>query len=166
MIKQKLQLLSPQEQRLLFIGSLLILLFSGYFYIWKPYSLMMNDYTQKIQSLQTDIVWLKQIKKQLSQIQVNSGKRSASNTSRISSLIDTIDKSIKRGRMDSHLDTLKKSGNGQVIVVFDSIEFDTLIKWLIANKKSGIQLQNADIQKTDTKGLVNARLSLRAGKQP
>ncbi len=166
MLKQKLQLLSPQEQRLLFVGSLLIILFSGYFYIWKPYTLMMNDYTQKIQSLQTDIVWLKQIKQQLSQIRLTSSKRSASNRSRTSSLIDSIDKSIKRERIDSYLDSLKKSGNEQVIVVFDSIEFDTLIKWLINNKKSSIQVQNADIQKTDIKGLVNARLSLGAGKQP
>lgn len=159
MLTQKWQLLSQNEQRLILTGSILILIISVYFYIWKPYQLRITNYQQKVQTLQTDLLWLKQIKKQIQHL-----KPQNSNVSQVESnqsLINIIDKSIKKNKLSDKLEVLKKTGSNKVLISFKMIEFDALIKWLIkTTKKSGVIIQSADIQKSDSRGLVFARLTL------
>ena len=155
-IKQKWQSLNSSEQKLLFGGFMLIVSVSAYYYAWKPYYQIINNYQQKVEHLQQDLAWLKQVQNQLKYL---TSKKNNKVIPLTGSLIDHVDKSIKRFKIRS-VEALKKTGNRKVVVVFKSVNFDTLIRWLIQLKKSGIKVKEADIKKTDKNGLVYARLGL------
>ncbi len=163
MIKQKWSLLSQNEQRLIIAGGVLVLVFAAYFYVWKPYTVLIGDYTQRVHQLRADIAWLKKIKQQIKQLKTAPEKSLSTQGAGLSgrSLIDAIDKSIRTNQLADGLEVLKKSGEQQVFLAFKNTEFDTLIQWLInISSQLGVQVVNADIEKTETRGLVYARLTL------
>ena len=157
-IKQKWQSLNSSEQKLLLGGFILIVSVSAYYYAWKPYYKMINNYQQKVEHLQQDLAWLKQVQNQMKYLTSNNNKHNKVIPFK-GSLIDHVDKSIKRFKIRS-LEALNKTGSHKVVVVFKSVNFDTLTRWLIQLKRSGIEVKDADIKKTDKNGLVYARLGL------
>ncbi len=168
MVKQKWSLLSQNEQRLIIAGGVLVLVFATYFYVWKPYTVLINNYTQRVNELRADIAWLKKIKQQIKQLETQPQQRLAAQASGLSSrsLIDAIDKSIRTNQLADSLEVLKKTGDHQVFLAFKNTEFDNLIQWLInISRQLGVQVVNADIEKTDTRGLVYARLTLAGATQ-
>lgn len=155
---QKWSSLKKSEQQLLQYGVPLIIVAVLIFYIWLPYSKSIDDIRQQVSYAQEDIAWLKNIAVQVKRIKT--GAPSSVGTFS-GSFINTVDNSIKQNRLNQYVGLLEKSGNNNVVVKFDKIDFDHLIKYLgYLKNRYGILVKTIDIQRTEDGKFVNSRLIL------
>ena len=159
---QKWYALKKSERSIILYGSFVILISVLYFYIWIPYNKSMDDVQKKITYVQEDINWLKNISMEINQLK---STPATSNGSYSGSLINIIDKSIKKNKLNKNVSLLEKSGSDKVIVQFNNIAFDDLIKILGTIKtRYGILIKNINIQRDDNGKLVNSRIILKSNK--
>ena len=158
-LKQKWSALKNSERNLIIYGSVFVVISISYFYVWQPYNLLINNYRQQILYTQEDIGWLKQVSVQIKQIKSGSSAKTGSFSG---SFINTIDKSIKQNRLHKFVSTLEKSGGDKVVVQFNKVSFNTLIKWASYIKtRYGVVTKNIDLKRDDNMDLINARIILK-----
>ena len=158
-ITQKWSALKNSERTLLMYGVPIILLAILYFYVWVPYNKSIAGFQDQIITVQEDIAWLQQIGIQIEQLKSGSsstiGKFSGS-------FINIVDKSIKQNKLNKYVSLLEKSGEDYVVVKFDKINFDILIKFIgYVKNRYGILVKTIDIQRVEGETLVNSRLILK-----
>ena len=158
-IIQKWSALKNSERALLMYGVPVILLAILYFYVWVPYNKSISGFQEQIITAQEDIAWLQQIGIQIEQLK----SASPSTTGKFSgSFINVVDKSIKQNKLDKYVSLLEKSGEDYVVVKFDKINFDILIKFIgYVKKRYGILVKTIDVQRVEGGSLVNSRLILK-----
>ncbi|WP_198265611.1 type II secretion system protein GspM [sulfur-oxidizing endosymbiont of Gigantopelta aegis] len=157
-LMQKWSALKESERTLIMYGVPVILIAIIYFYIWQPYQKSILDVEQKISYAQEDILWLKQVGVQIQQL-----KRGVSPVGKFSgSFINIVDKSVKQNRLTKYMKALERSGKDNIILRFEKIDFDQLIKYIAYLKgRYGILIKTIDVQRSDNAKLVNARLVLK-----
>lgn len=159
---QKWSALKKSEQSMLIYGLLFVLLTMLYFYLWTPYKKSINDNQDKITHVREDIVWLETMSKKIKQLKTGSNTSVGSYSG---SLIDIIDKSIKQNKLNEKVSLLEKSGSDKVVIQFNKIPFDELIKLMgYIKKRYGILIKNIDVKRSDNDKLVNSRIILISNK--
>jgi len=158
-IVQKWSELKSSEQKLLIYGIPLILIAVIYFYLWIPYQKSIASLQQQTQYAQEDIVWLENVAQQIKKLKSGS---SSSVGSFSGSIINTVDKSIKQNQLNKNMTLLERSGNNNVVVKFEKMNFDRLIKYLgYIKSRYGIIIKSIEIQRTDKGHFINTRLILK-----
>ena len=77
-------------------------------------------------------------------------------------LINIVDKSIKKNKLNKNVSILEKNGADKVVIQFNKIAFDDLIKLMgYITRRYGILIENIDIQRDDNGKLVNSRVILK-----
>ncbi len=156
---QKWSALKKSEQQLLQYGIPLIVVAVIYFYVWLPYNKSIAEVRQQVSYAKEDIVWLKSIAVQVKKIKSGS---TSSLGSFSGSFINTVDKSIKQNRLNKYVTLLEKSGNNKVVVKFDKINFDHIVKYLgYLKNRYGILVKTIDVERTEDGKFVNSRLILK-----
>lgn len=159
---QKWSALKKSEQSMLIYGLLVVLLTMSYFYLWTPYKKSINDTQEKISHAREDIVWLETMSKKIKQLKTGSNTSVGSYSG---SLIDVVDKSIKQNKLNEKISLLEKSGSDKVVIQFNKIPFDELIKLMgYIKKRYGILIKNIDVKRSDNDKLVNSRIILISNK--
>ena len=159
-IQQKWATLKKSEQQMIMYGLICIIITLIYFYAWKPYNEMINNYRQQILYTQEDISWLKQVSGQINQLK--SGTTSTIGSFN-GSLINIVDKSIKQNRMEQYVGVLENSGDKSVVIQLNKISFNQMIKWTgYIKKRYGILVKNIDLNREGDTELVNARIILKS----
>ncbi|MCU7940925.1 MAG: type II secretion system protein M [gamma proteobacterium symbiont of Bathyaustriella thionipta] len=157
-ILQKWSALKKSEQTMLIYGGLSVLISGLYFYIWVPYQQTIHALEQQISHSQGDLVWLNA---QARQIKLLKSSAAPSVGSYSGSLMNVMLQSIKQYKLNKQVSLLEKSGTDKVVLQFNQIAFDDLIKLLgYLKKRYGIVVKNIDIQKTDNGKWVNSRVIL------
>jgi len=156
---QKWSELKKSEQSIIIYGLLVILIAALYFYAWVPYNKSMKGFQQKIAYVQEDIIWLKNISMEIEQLKSASVKSVGTYSG---SLINVVDKSIKKNKLNKNVSLLEKKGADKVVIQFNKIAFDDLIKLMgYITRRYGILIKNIDIQRDDNQKLVNSRVILK-----
>ena len=158
-IVKKWHTLKNSEKSLLIYGTIVVIVLVLFFYVWKPYVKTINDLKQQINTVQDDRVWLSQVSDKIKQLKKNTtpGKQPLNGT-----LISIIDKSLKQNRIMNKVSLIKKSGNKNVIIHFNEIEFDLLVKYLIyTNKRYGVSVKSIDIQRINNTSKVDSKVVLK-----
>lgn len=159
LLTQKWMALKSSERSLLMYGIPLIVMALLYFYVWQPYRHSINELRQQISYTQEDIAWLEKISRQIKQLQ---STKTTSKGTFSGSFINIVDKSIKQNRLNKYIRLLEKSGNNNVVVKFDKISFDELIKFIAYLKKRyGIIVKSIDMERTDNEKLLTSRIILK-----
>ncbi len=156
LLTQKWMALKSSERGLLLYGLPLIFIAVLYFYVWVPYRHSITELRQQLTQTQEDITWLKKAGRKIKQLQ-NSNSSSRGKFS--GSFINVVDKSIKQSRLNKYIRLLERSGNNNVVVKFDKISFDQLIKFIsYLKKRYGIVVKTIDIERTDNDKLLTSRI--------
>jgi len=156
---QKWSVLKKSEQSIIIYGLLAILIAALYFYAWVPYNKSIKSFQQKIAYVQEDIIWLKSISMEIEQLKSASVKSAGTYSG---SLINIVDKSIKKNKLNKNVSLLEKNGADKVVIQFNKIAFDDLIKLMgYITRRYGILIKNIDIQRDDNGKLVNSRVILK-----
>ncbi|MCP3851939.1 MAG: type II secretion system protein M [Gammaproteobacteria bacterium] len=158
-IVQKWSELKSSEQKLLMYGIFLILIVVIYFYLWVPYQKSMASLQQQTQYAQEDIAWLEDMARQIEKLKSGSSSPVGNFSG---SIINTVDKSIKQNQLNKNMTLLERSGNNNVVVKFEKMNFDQLIKYLAYIKsRYGIIIKSIEIQRTDEDHFIDTRLILK-----
>ncbi|MCW8931069.1 MAG: type II secretion system protein M [Gammaproteobacteria bacterium] len=155
---QKWSSLKRSEQQLLLYGVPLILIAIIYFYIWVPYNQSIVNLKQQVTSTQEDIMWLTKLSTQIKELKTGT----LSKGSFTGSFINVVDKSIKQNKLNKYVTLLEKSGDDNIVVKYEKINFDQLIKYLgYIKNRYGISIKSIDVQRTNDGKLVNSRFILK-----
>lgn len=89
------------------------------------------------------------------------GNTDAPANSRGQSLFAVVDRSARATVLAGALQRVQPEGQGSVRVWFDDASFDDLVRWIATlQREHGVSVNALAVQRTDTAGLVNARLTL------
>ena len=155
-LTQKWMALKSSERNLLLYGMPLIFIAVIYFYVWVPYQHSVSQLQEQIVFAQEDIIWLEKVSRKINQLRITN---SASTRKFSGSFINTIDKSIKQNRLNKYTRLLEKSGKDNVVVKFDKISFNELLKFIeYLKKRYGIIVKTIDIERTENDKLLSSRI--------
>lgn len=89
------------------------------------------------------------------------GDTTAPSSSRGQSLFAVVDRSARATVLAGALQRVQPEGQGNVRVWFNDAPFDDLVRWIATLQRDhGITVNTLSIERTDTAGLVSARLTL------
>ncbi|MEX0899964.1 MAG: type II secretion system protein M [Gammaproteobacteria bacterium] len=89
------------------------------------------------------------------------GNTSAPADSRGQSLFAVVDRSARATVLAGALQRVQPEGQGNVRVWFNDAPFDDLVRWIATlQREHGITVNTLSVERVDTAGLVNARVTL------
>lgn len=150
--------LAPRERAMVAVCAVFVAVTLLYLGLWQPLS---HARAQREQALITS----RALGDRLEQIAAEVQKAGASGEGAVNrnlSLLTAVDQSSKAaGALSKPLSRIQPDGDTTVKVWADGVSFDSLLHWLSdLQTHYGIAVESADIERTDTPGQVNARLSL------
>lgn len=150
------------RQRLLVTGgAALLVLFLLFVLVWLPLRAGYTDLKRNVADQRETALWMQQGAQQLARLRRSSGPGSTGLGGR--SLLAVTDSTARAGGLGAELRRVEPEGRDSVRVWLDGASFDVLIKWLVTlNTTHGIHVDSATLERNETAGRVNARLTLQA----
>lgn len=151
--------LQAREQRVLLIGTLVVLPMLVYAFIIDPFSREKERLHQSVDSNRELLSWMEASALQVRALQGRGGaKRSGSG-----SLLSLVDASAKRNGLGGALKQVKPEGDG-VRLRFEQTAFDDMVRWLgRLGSEQGIGVTTLTMERLPASGQVNATVVVEAG---
>ena len=157
--------LEPRERQLLIAGASLLLIMLLYLLVWEPLVNKTQALQQSNQSNQELISWMEQSAEEVAQLQAKINASGPSGKAKGQSLLGTIDRTAKQGKLGKAVKRVQPDGKTKARVWLENASFNDMVKWLEGlQRKQGIRIVTTVIEKQDEAGLVNARLVLQGSK--
>lgn len=145
--------LAPREQKIVGAGGFALALILLYLALWEPLGKARH-------SRERELAEARALATQIETLGANRGAAPAAVTGAGQSLLTVVDQSAKASTLKPW-STLKPDGDSTVRISFEDIPFDKLVRWLNdLQVRYGVRVDNADIDRQATPGLVNARVTL------
>ncbi|MBA4286130.1 MAG: hypothetical protein C0434_11425 [Xanthomonadaceae bacterium] len=156
-LRSRYDALQPREQVLVGIAAVMIvvaLLYSG---IWKP---LARAHRQLADELETAHAVAAKLAQAEAEVRV-AAPQSAPTVGADVSLLTAVDQAAKNGTLKKPPSRLQPDGESAARIWFEDVEFDVLLRWMLElQTRYGVTIDVVDIEKRETAGLVNARLSV------
>jgi len=156
-LRARYEALTPREQLLVGAAVVVLVLALIYLALWTPVVSARRHAERELAENRAVAQRLEVIAAAASQ---NSGA-SGPLVSRDASLLSAVDLASKNGTLSKAPARLQPDGDNQVRVWIDAVQFDSLVRWINElQTRYGVRVENLDVERQPTPGLVNARLSL------
>jgi general secretion pathway protein M len=154
--------LQPRERSLVLAGGALIGVALLYLALFGPFAKALDGRQERVDKKRQDLVWM----------------RSMSNTVRMmaasrpggaggESLVVMINRTAQQAGLTSALTNQAPQGESSIRVRLEGARFDALVSWLgMLEQQSGVQVENASVDRADKNGIVNASVLLTRGTHP
>ena len=153
--------LAVREKQTLLAGSILVMIFVVYTFIWTPLAESIQLQREKIQSNQALLAWMQQADQQLQHPQSQTLRAKKTYTG---SLLSFIQSQINKTELETLLTELKQSENDTVQLRFKEVNFDKLIIWLVTLAQDyHLSVVRMAVTPTTTIGIVNADIVIGPG---
>jgi general secretion pathway protein M len=153
--------LESWERLLVMAGSALLAVFLVIVLVWLPVRSGYNDLKASVAGQRDTAAWMQRSAQQLAGLKRSGGAAAAGLGGR--SLLAVTDSTARAGGLGAELKRVEPEGRDSVRVWLDGASFDVLVKWLATlNSTHGILVDNATLERTESAGRVNARLTLQA----
>ena len=160
-MREWLEGLEPRERLLVLAGAGLLVVFFVTVLVWLPMRAGYNDLKASVAEQRETAAWMQRSAQQLAALKQGGGEAPEGLGGR--SLLAVTDSTARAGGLGAELKRVEPEGRDSVRVWLDGAAFDVLVKWLVTlSTTHGIQVDNATLERTETAGRVNARLSLQA----
>lgn len=152
--------LAQRERQAVTIGSLFLLMFIIYQWIWTPYLQYVDDLRVKIGKDQKTLAWMQAADKEIKKLENQSNAKPQSVTT--VALLSDMQKQIQQAGLETALTQLKQASNNTVEVHFQKVEFDKLIK-MLANvvRAERVSISQLSAKIDNSPGIVNADILLK-----
>jgi general secretion pathway protein M len=158
-LRVRYEALTPREQLLVGAAALVVALALFYLALWMPVVSARRHAERELADNRAVAQRLEVIAASLAAGQ-NSGAGGPL-VSRDASLLSAVDLASKNGTLSKAPTRLQPDGDNQVRVWIDAVQFDSLVRWINElQTRYGVRVENLDVERQPTAGLVNARLSL------
>lgn len=147
-----------QRDRIMVIGTSVVMVITlFYLLVWEPLYQGLEQQQQQYKSQQSIVSWMQQAAAEIKTLK-RSGAKTATKSNQPVSLI--IEQSAKISGLKNNIGKLESSGKQGARVKLDTASFDQMLIWLnTLEKRHGITVTSASIERAEKTGTVNARLS-------
>ena len=158
-MKQWFLSLTHRERVMVQAAVAVVGLFLVYLLIIEPVSTTYDRNKKNVASSMETLQWMKSAAQEVKKL---SGGRTVSTRSKGKQhILSTVDRSAKSAGLATVMKRVQPEGDTGVRVWFENAAFDELIKWLsVVETKHGLLVNEINIEKTDSTGLVNVRVFL------
>lgn len=149
--------LSERDRLIVLYGGIVAALLLFYFIIWSPLNAKNDELVDSNAQTRDLIDWMQKAKVQLVHLHEQSKNKSATNTS----LLSAIEQSVKRNRLDAAAGDIKQLEKNRVQVSFAEVDYLAVMRWI--EDVQGVSLSKIDkvtIQKTGKPGMVHVEITL------
>lgn len=147
--------LAPRERVLVLSGAAVVALTLAYLAIWEP---LAQAHLRRAAALESARALAVRIETAAAQTQ---GRSSAGAVNRNASLLSVVDQTSRSPMLGKAPTRVQPEGDKEVRVWLDDVSFDNLLRWLQdLETRYGIVARSAELERGQTPGTVNARLSL------
>lgn len=148
--------LGDRERVLISGGTVLILAVLGYLLVWEPFQSSHRRLQQSVAEQRADLAWMRQAAREIQRLSDASRPKSDGR-----SLLTLVDQTARAAGLGAALKQMTPQGDDKLSARLDAVEFDRLLPWLGALEfEYPITLLNLSVDRTETAGLVNARVIL------
>jgi type II secretory pathway component PulM len=159
-LKTRWQSLAPREKNALQGGALLVLVLLLYAFLWSPLNTHLDKLRTQIQGEKKTAAWIQTADKQIRALE-NEQKKISTQT--LSLRLNTIQEELRQGPLSKMLTQLNQSGADEIHCVFERVDFDTLMGWLIPfAQEHDLSVKQASFRRLNNVGLVQAEFVFRA----
>jgi general secretion pathway protein M len=153
--------LDQRERLLVMAGSALLAVFLVIVLVWLPVRSGYNNLKASVAEQRDTAAWMQRSAQQLAELKRSGGTAAVGLGGR--SLLAVTDSTARAGGLGAELKRVEPEGRDSVRVWLDGAPFDVLVKWLTTlNSTHGILVDNATLERTESAGRVDARLTLQA----
>lgn len=155
---------TPEERTAVTAGAVAVALLLFYLAIWLPLQHGVDNKRSLAQSQAETLVWMQAKAQELQRLaRIPKQNQQASSNE---ALLTLVDRTAKQNRLREPIQRIKPDGSDKVQLWIEGAPFDLLMGWLIQLETAqGINVESLNIDRTETSGLVNARINLqRIGK--
>lgn len=149
--------LGLREKQAVVLGGMLVGLFLLYEMVWAPITTHIEDLRASIQHNQSTLVWMEETNQHINILQKLSVKQNSNRSS--TALLSILQKEINQSPFASNLKQLIQAENNSVKIVFEKVNFDNLIKWLITlGEKQGLTITQMTATPSGALGIVDVSM--------
>jgi len=158
-IKNWYQGLQQRERQLVLAASAVIIITLLYLTTWEPIHQGNKDQTQKYQT-QVDILdWMQTAAIEVRTLQASGAAKRQTNSSQPVTLL--VENSAATAGLKPYLSKLESTSEKGARITIDAASFDQLLLWLnTLQSQYGITVSSANLDRNNTPGAVNARMTL------
>jgi general secretion pathway protein M len=152
--------LQPRERLLVACAAGLVVIAILYLLFFGPFAKALNTRQQNVERKQQDLVWMRGMS--------NTVRMSASGrTGGGESLVVLVNRTAQQAGITGALMNQAPQGDSGIRVRLEGVQFDALVAWLgMLHEQSGIEVDNASIERAERTGIVNASLTLQRSARP
>ncbi|MDX1810621.1 MAG: type II secretion system protein M [Gammaproteobacteria bacterium] len=152
--------LKPRERMLVSVGGVFVGAMMLYLLLLEPLTDKAEQLESRVASQQKEVQWLKQAATEVAALK-KTQPGNAGNARRGQSLLVLVDSTAKQNKLADSMKRVEPDGTQRVRVWLENVAFDEVTKWMgELELRYQIQVESAVLDKTETTGLVNARLVL------
>lgn len=157
-LKQWFTSLPQKEQRMVSGTGILILATLFYLAVWEPVHAGLQTEQQKKQSQTEILLWMQQAASEVKTLSASGTSSTIRDKNKPTTLV--LEQAIDNSGLKAALSKLESSGNNGARVTLNAAPFNQILVWLnTLATYNGIQVVSANIERNDTPGQVNARLT-------
>lgn len=159
-LQQHYQNLSPRDQKLAVIMSIILAVTLFYISVWEPLHLNLKK-QKNSQSIQIEIHhWMKNAAAEVQMLKA-SGNKSTRILKKNSPVSIIAEQSAKISGLNKQIEKIESSGKNSAQIKIENASFNQMLLWINTLKtRYGIDVSSAKIERTDKSGIINARLIL------
>lgn len=147
--------LAPRERLLIGGGAAVVVLLLVYLLVIEPLQQRRAVLERGVIAQRELLTWMRDAVVPLR------GNASAPNDNRGQSLFVVVDRSARATVLAGALQRVQPEGQGNVRAWFNDAPFDDLVRWIATlQREHGVTVNTLSVERADTAGLVNARVTL------
>ena len=151
--------LAGRDRRILIIGSLVVVVFLIWSFVWHPLALKQAQLVEQLDNARRDLAYVRVAEAEVERLRSVGVQSRADRQGK--SLLALVDVSARGANLDGVLKRLEPIGANNVRASFEFVSFDSLIAWIEQLARDyGVQITDFSADRVDATGLVNARVTL------
>ena len=160
-MKQWFDNLESRERLLVVSGAAVLVIFLVFVLVLQPLRSSYNSLKDTVSGQRETAQWMQQSAHQVQQLRRAGGTAGKGLGGR--SLLAVADSTARAGGLGPFLKRVEPEGRNGVRLWLEGASFDDLVKWLgILSTSHGVDVDNVSLERTESAGRVNARLTLQA----
>ncbi|MBK8182223.1 MAG: type II secretion system protein M [Candidatus Competibacteraceae bacterium] len=153
--------LSLRERGLVGGGVALMLALLLYVLVWEPFRASSRQLRQSVATERADLAWMRQAAQEVKRLSRASVARPAGDDR---SLLTLVDQTARAAGLGTAMKRVAPQGDDKLSVQLDSADFEKIMPWLSALERDHqLVIVSLTVDRTDTLGLVNARVIVGRG---
>ncbi len=149
--------LETRERKAVVLGACILAFGIVYGLIWRPLVRSVGVRTEQVQSMRSDLTWMRQAAIEMRALRGNGVK---TGVVRGGSLLSVVDKSARGQGLDKAIVRLTPQGDNEVSVSLTPVDFTRVVRWLGALQLQGIRIRKLSLAPSGA-GQVRCSLTLK-----